>query len=64
VNQVNAEKINGLIHDNRCIMVCELDKTVEINVSSDKTIIHNELNFGNVGAHWVPKLKSDEQKER
>jgi len=35
-----------------------------ISVSSVETITHDELNFTKFTTHWVPKLLSNEQKER
>jgi hypothetical protein len=42
----------------------ELAKIVGISVRSVETIIHDELGFSNVNAHWIPKLLSDKQKKR
>ena len=64
VTPETTEQVEQLILNNRRIAVREISEEVGISIGSAEHIIHQELGFSKVSARWVPRLLTDEQKEK
>jgi hypothetical protein len=60
----NFEKIRELIHKDRCQTINELAYTAGISYEVCQEILIENLNMHRIAAKFVPRLLTDDQKQR
>jgi hypothetical protein len=58
----NEERARVLFLQNRRVMVDEIAKQLNTNIQSAYSVVHDNLQFHEVCARWVPKELTDEHK--
>lgn len=63
-DDVHVERVHAKMRENHRLIVREIAEEVRINKSSCHTILSEKLNMHRIAAKFVPRLLTDEQKEK